>query len=243
MKKRLLRWSYFTVSVALLASVILLSSCSDDDDALKAPPSVDVAPSTTQGLPGTEVTAELTIDAPEGLSELIILKNGAAFDTQEFDGEKEATYDFSYIIENLPIGTTVNFSFQAIDLEDRFSNLATVAATVSSKTLVEIGTAGASTIISASTTWTSDKIYLLKGFVRVGDDVKRSGGTTVTGVTLTIEPGTIIMGDRESKGALIIQRGNKIIAEGTVDEPIVFTSERAPGQRQPGDWSGLVIVG
>jgi len=68
MKKRLLRWSYFTVSIALLATVVFLSSCSEDDDpSIGAPPSVDVAPTTTQGLPGTEVTAEVTIDAPEGV--------------------------------------------------------------------------------------------------------------------------------------------------------------------------------
>ncbi len=230
------------MGVALLALVLITSSCNEEDE-LGVPPSVDVAPTSTQGLPGTQVSAEVTIDAPEGLAELIILKNGAAFDSEVFDGETEATYDFSYIIETLPIGTVVNFSFQAIDNEDRFSNLATVAVTVSSKTLVEIGTAGASTVISTNTTWTADKIYLLKGFVRVGDDAKRSGGTNVTGVTLTIEPGTIIMGDRESKGGLIIQRGNRIVAEGTASNPIVFTSERAPGVRQPGDWSGLVIVG
>lgn len=230
------------MGVALLTLVLITSSCNEEDE-LGVPPSVDVAPTSTQGLPGTQVSAEVTIDAPEGLAELIILKNGAAFDSEVFDGETEVTYDFSYIIETLPIGTVVNFSFQAIDNEDRFSNLATVAVTVSSKTLVEIGTAGASTVISTNTTWTADKIYLLKGFVRVGDDAKRSGGTNVTGVTLTIEPGTIIMGDRESKGGLIIQRGNRIVAEGTASNPIVFTSERAPGVRQPGDWSGLVIVG
>jgi hypothetical protein len=242
MKKHFLRWSNYAMSMALFASVILISAC-DNDDELTAPPSVDIAPTTSQGLPGTEVNAEVTIDALGGLSELIVLKNGAAFNTEAFNGEKEATYDFSYIIEDLPIGTIVNFTFQALDNQDRYSNLATIAVTVSSKTLVEIGTVGASTVISTNTTWTADKIYLLKGFVRVGDDAKRSGGTNVTGVTLTIEPGTIIMGDRESKGALIIQRGNKIMAEGTAESPIVFTSERAPGVRQPGDWSGLVIVG
>ena len=72
------------MSIALFASVILISAC-DNDDELVAPPSVDVAPSTTQGLPGTEVNAEVKIDAPAGVSELIILKNGAAFDTESFD--------------------------------------------------------------------------------------------------------------------------------------------------------------
>ena len=84
----------------------------------------------------------------------------------------------------------------------------------------------------STTTWTKDKIWRLNGFVRVQD-----------GNTLTIEAGTVIIGDDVSKGTLIIQRGGKIIAEGKVDEPIIMTSEKAPGLRQPGDWGGLVICG
>ena len=42
------------------------------------------------------------------------------------------------------------------------------------------------------------------------------------GATLTIEPGTIIRGDKGSKAALIIARGGKINAEGTAARPIVF---------------------
>lgn len=236
MEKPRFKWSYVVVGMALLTTTFMFSSC--DEDEVGAPPSVDVAPTATQGLPGTEVTAEVSITAPEGIQELIILKNGASFDSEVFNGEKEASYDFSYVIENLAIGTVVNFTFQALDNKDRYSNLATVAVTVSSKEVVEV-----SGVIGTNTTWTADKIYLLKNFVRVGDDAKRPGGTNITGVTLTINPGTIVMGDRETKGTLIIQRGNKLMAVGTADKPIVFTSERAPGTRQPGDWGGLVMVG
>lgn len=237
MKKFKHSWSFLIVGLALLSATTLFTSC-DNGDELAAPPSISVAPTTTQGLPGVEVTATVTISAPEGLQELIILKNGASFDTEIFAGEKEATYTFEYTIEALSIGTVVNFTFQALDSKDRYSNLSTVAVTVSSKTVVNV--AG---VISTSTTWTADKIYKLQSFVRVGDDAKRSGGTNVTGVTLTIEPGTVIIGERSSKGTLIVQRGNKIVAVGTAEAPIVFTSERAPGQRQAGDWGGLVIVG
>lgn len=237
MNKIRFNWSTALMGIALLSLSSFITSC-DDDAEIGAPPSVQVAPTTTQGLPGTEVTAEVTISAPEGLSELIILKNGANFDTEIFNGEKDATYDFKYTIESLEIGSVVNFTFQALDANERYSNLATVAVTVSSRTVVNV-----SGVISQNTTWTADKIYKLQGFVRVGDDAKRSGGTDVTGVTLTIEPGTLILGERSSKGTLIVQRGNKIVAVGTESEPIIFTSERAPGQRQGGDWGGLVIVG
>ncbi|MDJ0364175.1 T9SS C-terminal target domain-containing protein [Hymenobacter sp. H14-R3] len=93
---------------------------------------------------------------------------------------------------------------------------------------VETGTVG----ITTNTTWTASNKYLLKGYVYV-----RSG------VTLTIEPGTIIKGDKDTKGALIIEPGAKIIAVGTVDKPIVFTSNQPKGSRNYGDWGGLIIAG
>ena len=235
MKKMILKWSF--LGLCLIATTVFLSSCSDDET-VDPPPSVEVAPTSTSGLPGTTVTADVTITAPGGLEELIILKNGANFETVVLAGEKEYTHPFEYVIENLPNGTVTNFTFQALDANERYSNLATIAVTVSSKEVVEV-----TGIISANTTWTANKIYHLNGFVRVGDDAKRAGGTNITGITLTIEPGTIIMGDRETKGTLVVQRGNKILAVGTAASPIVFTSERPAGQRLPGDWGGLVIVG
>ena len=60
---------------------------------------------------------------------------------------------------------------------------------------------------------------------------------------LTIEPGTIIRGDKESCGTLVITKGSKIIAEGTSTEPIIFTSSNSTTARRPGDWGGIVILG
>jgi hypothetical protein len=96
--------------------------------------------------------------------------------------------------------------------------------------------------ITTNTTWTADKVYRLNGFVRVGEDKTKDGQPTKK-ATLTIEPGTIIIGDRETKGTLIVQRGSKIIANGTPEKPIVMTSERPAGLRESGDWGGLVICG
>ncbi|MGL5958192.1 MAG: hypothetical protein ACRCZZ_06335 [Phocaeicola sp.] len=74
--------------------------------------------------------------------------------------------------------------------------------------------------------------YILKGWVYVGE-----------GSTLTIEPGTIIKGDKETQAALIVERGGKLIAKGDEKNPIVFTSEEPKGNRKPGDWGGLIICG
>lgn len=86
--------------------------------------------------------------------------------------------------------------------------------------------------ITANTTWTKDNIYILNGWVYVKNNA-----------TLTIQPGTLIKGDFNSKGALIIERGSKIMAVGTEQEPIVFTSQKPVGQRNFGDWGGLIVCG
>jgi PKD repeat protein len=86
--------------------------------------------------------------------------------------------------------------------------------------------------ISSNTTWRSDKIYRLDGFVYVDSNA-----------TLTIESGTIIRGIKGTKGSLIVTRGGKLIAEGTKLRPIVFTSDEQAGNRTYGDWGGLIILG
>jgi hypothetical protein len=86
--------------------------------------------------------------------------------------------------------------------------------------------------ITTTTTLTSDKEWTLKGYVYVKD-----------GATLIIQPGTVIKSDIAEKGALCIERGAKIIAEGTAAKPIIFTSGKIAGERSPGDWGGIVILG
>ena len=86
--------------------------------------------------------------------------------------------------------------------------------------------------ISANRTLDAAKVYKLEGFVYIAD-----------GVTLTIPAGTVIRGDQVSKGTLVVTRGGKLMAEGTATKPIVFTSNKAVGQRAPGDWGGIIILG
>jgi hypothetical protein len=86
--------------------------------------------------------------------------------------------------------------------------------------------------INQTTTLTSDKVWTLKGYVYVTDGAK-----------LIIQPGTTIVSDVAEKGALCIERGAQIIAEGTLEKPIIFTSGKNAGERSPGDWGGIVILG
>ncbi|GAB3558459.1 IPT/TIG domain-containing protein [Spirosoma fluminis] len=92
----------------------------------------------------------------------------------------------------------------------------------------------------ANLNWTKGNVYLLRGMVYIPADY-----------TLTIEPGTVIKGagpeqDPTGKGyagTLIVERRGKIMAVGTAAQPIVFTSAKPAGQRNYGDWGGVVLIG
>jgi hypothetical protein len=91
--------------------------------------------------------------------------------------------------------------------------------------------------------WTSNNIYVLEGTVFVED-----------GATLNIEAGTLVKFKPNVSGtepsALIICRGAKIFANGTVNDPIIFTAEiddvNDPDDLGPADnalWGGVAILG
>ena len=86
--------------------------------------------------------------------------------------------------------------------------------------------------ISSDRILKANYVYKIRGFVYV-----------VNGARLTIEAGTVIKGEKgaSTRGALIITKGCQILAEGTADKPVVFTSDQANPQR--GDWGGVVLLG
>ncbi|MDR9499540.1 MAG: hypothetical protein RI556_10230 [Hydrogenovibrio sp.] len=92
-------------------------------------------------------------------------------------------------------------------------------------------------------TLTNDNVYVLAdGGVRVGDGNEENGGT-ISGKTLTINPGTLVVGD--DGDYLLVTRGNQIDAQGTATQPIVF---RSLGWAQTGEptraaWGGVVLQG
>ncbi|MBN2531086.1 MAG: hypothetical protein JXR76_32170 [Deltaproteobacteria bacterium] len=104
----------------------------------------------------------------------------------------------------------------------------------------EMNTAKTMCIVSGVLTgathhWTKAYTYVLRGGVFVGDDVNET--------VLTIDPGVTVLGEVSTKGMLVVTRGSKIMAAGTVTEPIVFTSSNPVGSRARGDWGGLIING
>jgi hypothetical protein len=131
-------------------------------------------------------------------------------------------------------GLKVSTAYRYRVLTVRGSSTSIASAEISVTTL-PFGSAAAdiSADITANRTLYADTAYTLKGFIHVAN-----------GATLTIQPGTTIKGDYTILGSsLMVLRGAKIQAVGTADAPIVFTSSRPAGQRQAGDWGGLIIVG
>jgi hypothetical protein len=79
-------------------------------------------------------------------------------------------------------------------------------------------------------TLAADTLYILTGLYMVDSTF-----------ALTIEPGTVVLGDTGS--VLLIDRGAQIHARGTAERPIVFSSNEPVGEREKGDWAGLLILG
>jgi len=232
-----LKTNFFKAFMMISFSAMTFVACQKDEEIFPIP--TVTASSTLAGTIGATVSVKATINAPAGIKSVIVLKNGVSFDSKTYAGEKTAEYAKDYVIENLAAGSVVNFTLQVVDSKNQVSNLTPIVVTITAiprKEIVEV-----KGNLEGNINWTADKIYKLVGFVRVGEesvfgDIKKTG-------VLTIQPGTTIIGDKLTKGALIIQRGSKLIAEGTVDKPIVFTSERNVGEKEAGDWGGLVICG
>jgi hypothetical protein len=142
------------------------------------------------------------------------------------------------IFSSLALGTLVLVS--SCEKEETTPTTPTTPTVTGSKSVTKAG------LISKNETWSADSVYYLGGKVVVQ-----------AGVTLTIQPGTIIKGKQGTgslASALIIAQGGKLIAEGTADKPIIFTSEldniksgetigtnlkKTDNQK----WGGLVILG
>jgi hypothetical protein len=88
--------------------------------------------------------------------------------------------------------------------------------------------------IEDDVTWRNTKLYRLNGVTYVRNNA-----------TLTIEPGTVIIGQpgSEPPSVLVITPNGRIMAEGTASRPIIMTSALPMGQRSRGDWGGLILLG
>ena len=210
-------------SVLTMAVMFGTVSCSDDDDkpdGSVAVSAVAVSPTTATIKVGESTTLSATITPSDATDKTV---------TWSTSDEKVATVDAGKVTAVAEGSATIT-----VTTKDG-GKTATCTVTVSndapsSKEVILEGNITADLTINAA-----DKNFM-KGFVYVK-----------SGATLTIEAGSVIKGVSVSPGekaaSLIIEPGAKIIAEGTVDKPIVFTSDKEPGKRLTGDWGGLIICG
>ena len=105
--------------------------------------------------------------------------------------------------------------------------------------------------ISSDMTLSSGVDYLMTGRVTVGNgngqletngDGTLDDGSAVQAATLTIEAGVEVFGETGTFANLLITRGSKIMAMGTADAPIVFSSDDT-GYDRSGAPGGLIIPG
>ncbi|HJS46409.1 MAG TPA: fibronectin type III domain-containing protein [Gemmatimonadales bacterium] len=224
------------LATALLATTVLVSACSDDDDGGNGP-ATPPAPTNVQAPAVTETSVSLTWNTVTGADSYVVqrevaaapvVRGGALSVTRVFETVGTPATN-AFTDETVTGGTTYNYRVAAVvdGTQGTFSTPIEVVVGAGPKVAI------VDEDITADRTFFADSTYVLTGFIHVAN-----------GATLFIQPGTTIQGDFEVVGSsLFVLRGSRIEAAGTAEAPIVFTSERAAGQRLAGDWGGLIIVG
>ncbi|HET8784861.1 MAG TPA: fibronectin type III domain-containing protein, partial [Candidatus Limnocylindrales bacterium] len=217
------------LAAGLAASLGTLAACGSDDDdgtgpTVTPPLGLTVTPKST-----SELTVTFSGTAGDN-SYSIERAEGTAGTFAEVTTVPYAAGTITYTDASLKVNTEYRYRVAAL----RGSTKSAFTSEVTARTK-DFGNAAADLTgdITANRTLFADTAYTIKGFVHVAN-----------GATLTIQAGTKIFGDFNTLGSsLFILRGAKINAIGTAAAPIIFTSSRPVGQRQPGDWGGLIIVG
>lgn len=242
-------WSSLAFAGALTLGVFV-AGCGDDADPVAPPPE---PPPTAPGAPagvtasvdGTTIT--ITWNPGSGATSHRATLSTPGETTRSQNGETSATFT------GLTAGATYTGQVFAINSVGE-----TPSAAVSAQIAEEVPTFVVVTQdILENTTWTSDKVWILQQPTFVGSDCGIDGARSgCVDATLTIEPGTTVLGRTDLpqgvRGAyLVVSRGSQLIADATggedraptADEVIVFTSDKPRGQRDRGDWGGLIING
>ncbi len=214
--------------IGLVASSLVLSACGSDGPA--AP--TDLPPASAAVTAPSATTARVTwsrvADATNYAVQRAVGASGGTFATVS-----PATQTDTVLVDTgLEPSAVYRYRVQAIRASGPSQYTNEVSVTTAAPGTVSGVISGN---ITANRTLFADTVYTLLGFIQV-----------TNGATLTIQPGTRIRGDTAAANvgsSLFITRGAKIDAQGTPSNPIVFTSARAAGTRQPGDWGGLIIIG
>ncbi|SFU10540.1 hypothetical protein SAMN04489724_4015 [Algoriphagus locisalis] len=224
------------------AVLITFSSCEDDPEPDDNGVTITGVPATaTIEAGGTVGPVTATATALDGLRDLVITKDGAAFATVPLTGTT-ATAPFEYTALPEDAGKNVVFEFTVSDVDGDQAKVSHVLTVGAEATTIRVD----EDITAELTTWETGKTYILGSRIVVE-----------SGATLVIEPGVIVKGEvgtGANASALVIARGAKIEAVGSDTQPIIFTSvadEIMPGQiaspnldpELNGLWGGLIVLG
>ncbi len=211
-------FSRLRAAVALTLALGALAACGDDDPS--GPPANGNLTITITGLP-SGVNAAVTVTPATGTAQTVTATTTLSLAPGTY------TVTAAQVVSN-----NVRYNAQVTGSPATVTSNGTATVTVAYSVTAN-PTVVLSGSISANRRLTADTNWVLRGFVFVN-----------SGATLTIDAGTRIVGDTTALGsALFVLRGARIVANGTATAPIVFTSQRSPGNRTPGDWGGLIIVG
>ena len=227
---------------ALVASMATFTACNKADDNNPSQKFQDViAPPVGDALVGSTVEMEFKFTAEAGFSASdVTATNGTA--VIKSNAVENATS--GTIVVSFTAGTNAGAASVTLSVADKINQNDDATAVVN--IVAEQSVYRVNSNITEDVTWKSGKIYILETRIAVE-----------AGATLTIEPGVIVKGEAGTGAnatALLVARGARLMAEGTVDEPIIFTSvadEITPSQiASPnldpdlnGLWGGVIVLG
>ncbi|MDA0196391.1 MAG: hypothetical protein O2887_17040 [Bacteroidetes bacterium] len=224
----------------VLLPLLFLLSCGDDP-ASNLPPSVSTSGVTnaTAGGDAVNITFTITAEAGYASSSASASAGTASISSSPAAGEASGTIVVSYTPGAAAGAVTVTVIVVDSDSQSGSQNATVNVTEEPAPDRIDIF-ATEDGIGGAAVTWTKDNIYILRGFVFVND-----------GQVLTIEPGTVVKGQPgqgAGASALIVARGGQLIAEGTADEPIIFTGladdlAGSVADDANGLWGGLIMLG
>ena len=245
------------IILVIVTITTITISCKKDDN---TEPAGNAPFMNSLSISGSDLTYNLTISFSEGVysttnktgeltrDNFTLLLDEAIISTNSFivtHSASQKTANIKVTFENTPSnddiitvkpknGTSI-YNFDGVAMSELQTKSIAINGTSHETIIVKDDGTGTGT-----TTWTSNNIYILDGFVFVND-----------GQTLTIEPGTVVKGkggQGENASALIVARNGILIAEGTSEKPIIFTSvsddlNGSVANLDDGLWGGVILLG
>lgn len=269
------------LALAVTSAVFGLAGCSDDDDDNGSSSSQDTTKSfqqefadsknfdVTQDPSGIDIDSDTL--AITGLSTAPDGTVPSGFDDAGYHGAVDPnanapawwdgwTYKNAAVDGNLPAGNnSEDFHPLSAELNNDTLNgtssascpIGTANGTVDMGSSKPFHVCELSSDITSDVKLTNDHVYVLTQTINVGDGGAESGSSGSKDATLTIEPGTMVMGkDGSDDVALVVTRDSKIHVDGTADMPVIMGSWDPTGNGKPitdltdrGAWGGLIVDG